>query len=408
MKKLFILAIAIIIVSTMAFSQSEHTNPETENQSQLQESNSIEVVIYKNEACGHCEMYLKEFKNFLYLHGYTNVTEKLMINDPAIREEVAQLNIERNIPLEMQGHMIVIIDNSLILEGHVPIPLIENLFENYSENEFPKMVIYQDLMLPLNELESYKIMDKQNKIRECPITDDVLECAQIKGKISDEILLPLVIFTGLIDGINPCAFGVLLFFIAFLYTMRRSKQEVYKVGAVFIFMIFITYLLIGLGLLQAILISGVPHLFGKLSAVLMLILAIINIKDYFFYGRWFSLRIPSFAAPMIKKRMKNLTMGSVIILGFLVGLCTFPCSGGIYIGILSLMAMQTTFFEGLGLLLIYNVMFVLPLIVILAVANNEKVTKKINNWEEHNKKNMKLASGIVLLILAIILWFFSF
>ena len=408
MEKKILVFIAIILFSTMVFSHSGHNDPDN-SQLQMPESNNREVIIYKNEACGHCEIYLKEFKNFLFLHGYTNVKEKLMINDPAIREEVARLKIERQIPLEMQGHMITIIDDLLILEGHVPIPILENLFEEYAEKPFPKMVIYQDLMLPFEDLESYKTMNEQGEIRECEIKDNILECSELDGKVmSKDALLPLVIFTGLIDGINPCAFGVLLFFIAFLYTMRRSKMEIYKVGAVFIFMIFLTYLLIGLGLLQAILISGVPHLFGKISAVLMLLLALVNIKDYFFYGKWFSLRIPSFAAPLIKERMKNFTLAGVIVLGFLVGLCTFPCSGGIYVGILSIMAIQTTFIEGLGLLLLYNVMFVVPLIVILLVASNEKVADKLNEWEQHNKKNMKLASGIVMLILAAILWFLSF
>lgn len=407
MKKLAALAIALIVFSAVAFSHSGHSGTESETLPQPMDSGS-KAVIYKNEACGHCDIYLNEFKNFLFLHGYTNVEEKLMINDPAVREEVARLNNERQIPLEMQGHMITVVDDLLVLEGHVPISLLESLFEEYYEKPFPKMVVYQDLMIPLEELDSYKTMDERGKIRECKIKDSILNCSKTGDVMPKGTLLLLVIFTGLIDGINPCAFGVLLFFIAFLYTMRRSKMEIYKVGIVFIFMIFLTYLLIGLGLLQAILISGFPHLFGRISALLMLLLAIINIKDYFFYGKWFSLRIPSFAAPIIKKRMSDITLAGVIVLGFLVGLCTFPCSGGIYVGILSLMAMQTTFVEGLGLLLIYNVMFVVPLIVILLVASNERVANKLNYWEQHNKKNMKLASGIVMLALAAILWFFSF
>lgn len=106
--------------------------------------------------------------------------------------------------------------------------------------------------------------------------------------------------------------------------------------------------------------------------------------------------------------MSNITLLGVIILGFLVGLCTFPCSGGIYVAILSLLVVQTTYFEGLSYLLIYNVMFVLPLIIILVFASSKRVTEKITNLEQHNKKKMKLVAAIVMLILAAILWFFSF
>ena len=59
------------------------------------------------------------------------------------------------------------------------------------------------------------------------------------------------------DGINPCAFGVLLFFIAFLYTLKRTKGNILKIGVVYISMIYLAYLLIGLGIMQAIAISGV-------------------------------------------------------------------------------------------------------------------------------------------------------
>ncbi|AJF59640.1 MAG: cytochrome c biogenesis transmembrane protein [archaeon GW2011_AR10] len=407
MKKIMLAAIALLFVAAMAVPHQMDSVAQPSAAFAGDESNNRKVVIYKNEACGHCEIYLQEFKNFLQLHGYTDIEEKLMINDPAIREEVARLNSERSIPLEMQGHMVTVIDGSLVLEGHVPIQILEGFFEEFSEKPFPQMVVLQDSMLSFAELESYKIMNEKG-IRECSIEKGVVDCAGLKGKtVSQEALLPLVLVTGLIDGINPCAFGVLLFFIAFLYSMRKSKLEIWKVGIVFIAMIFITYLGIGLGLLQAILISGEPHLFGKISAVFMLLLALINIKDYFFYGKWFSLRMPAFAAPIIKERMNDLTLFGVAILGFLVGLCTFPCSGGIYIGILSLLAIQTTFAEGITLLLIYNVMFVLPLIAILVVASSRTVTEKITEWEKNNKRKMKLASGLVMLALAAILWFFS-
>ena len=77
-------------------------------------------------------------------------------------------------------------------------------------------------------------------------------------------------------------------------------------------------------------------------------------------------------------------------------------------GVLSLLAMQTTFMQGLTLLLVYNVMFVVPLIAILVLASSRRVVEKMNGWEQNNKGKMKLVSGIVLLALAAILWFFSF
>ncbi|GFP39531.1 hypothetical protein HKBW3S47_01229, partial [Candidatus Hakubella thermalkaliphila] len=72
------------------------------------------------------------------------------------------------------------------------------------------------------------------------------------------------------------------------------------------------------------------------------------------------------------------TLPSSLALGVLVGLCTFPCSGGIYVAVIGLLASQKSYFQGLGYLLAYNVMFILPLIAILALASNRVVTTKLH------------------------------
>lgn len=375
------------------------------------------AVIYYNKACHGCTMYIEENIEPLLETYNIEVEKKDFISEKENRIELNELSKELGIPAQLQGHFTIFIGNKIILQGHVPEQVIKDLLN--SENIDKIVVVFQDEM---DKAENYKVWAFKGEIKEYKIDepistylnwfnenkDSLITPKELQKSLDFWQLLPLVLVTGLLDGINPCAFGVLLFFIAFLYSMNRSKMEVWKVGSAFILAIFVAYFLIGLGLLQAILITGVPHLFGKISVFLMLFLALINIKDYFFYGKGFSLRMPSFASPMIKKRMANLTLVSVAILGFLVGLCTFPCSGGIYVGILSLLAMQTTFMQGLSFLIIYNIMFVVPLIIILVVAGNKTVTEKITEWEKQNKRKMKLIMGIVLLILAGILFLFAF
>ncbi|MBU2101062.1 hypothetical protein KKG83_02315 [Candidatus Micrarchaeota archaeon] len=376
------------------------------------------AVIYYNKACHGCTMYIEESIEPLLESFGIKVEKKDFISEKENRTELNELSKKLGIPAQLQGHFTIFIDNKIILQGHIPEQVIKDLLN--SENEFEKIVVFQDEM---DKAENYRVWAFKGEIKEYKIDEPVSTYLNWFNENKDLLktpkelqsatldfwqLLPLVLVTGLLDGINPCAFGVLLFFIAFLYSMNRSKIEVWKVGSVFILAIFVAYFLIGLGLLQAILITGIPHLFGKISVFLMLFLALINIKDYFFYGKGFSLKMPSFATPIIKKRMTNLTLVSVAILGFLVGLCTFPCSGGIYVGILSLLAIQTTFMQGMVFLTIYNIMFVVPLIIILLIAGNKTVTEKITEWEKQNKRKMKLVMGIVLLVLAAILFLFAF
>ena len=365
------------------------------------------AVIYKNEACSHCLMYLMEFHYAAEQMGLP-ITEKSMINNPAIRAELTKFNQERGIPLEMQGHMVTVI-GGLVLEGHVPVSMVEEYIKANPSLDFPDVVVYQDYMLPLEELKTYKVM-LNGEIKELPISttiqDAVASFGESKGRVPQSFLLPLVLATGFLDGINPCAFGVLLFFIALLYTLRWSRFELFKIGIIYIVMIYLAYFLIGLGILQAISFFDFPHAVAYASAVAMFALGAVNIKDFFWPGRWFSLSIPVSQTGRIKSWMSKMTLPSVIVVGFLVGLCTFPCSGGIYVGILSLLTVSTTYWTGLVYLVLYNIMFVVPLVIVLLLASNRKVVGKMKKWQADEKKWMKLMSGLVMVGLGLLLLYF--
>ena len=363
-----------------------------------------QVTVYKNEACGHCGMYLSNFRLFLDERGSGPYVEKQIINNPLMREELSRFNSERDIPISMQGHMVVSMGN-LVLEGHVPIDMLEEFMNMYPDGNYPKAVIYQDYMLDKDRLKSYKVM-YMGGIKEFPIETPIQEAIdniRQEKKLPEQAVLPLVVTTAVVDSFNPCAFGVLLFFIALLFALRKGRKDMLKIGGVYIFMIFLTYLLIGLGILQAIIISDSPHFIAQVAAVAVIILGLVSVKDYFFYGKWFSLRMPGSQTGRIKAWMSKATIPSAIVLGFLVGLCEFPCSGGIYVGIISMLSISAEFWLGFAYLIIYNIFFVLPLAAILLLAFNKRALTRIDKWEKKDKKYMKLANGVMMIILGAIL-----
>ncbi|MDD1744276.1 MAG: hypothetical protein LUQ20_00455, partial [Candidatus Methanoperedens sp.] len=95
------------------------------------------------------------------------------------------------------------------------------------------------------------------------------------------------------------------------------------------------------------------------------------------------------------------TLPAVILLGFFVTLVELPCTGGIYLAILSIMHINKTF--GIPYLLLYNFIFVLPLIIMVFIAYYGVKAEKIQTWVENNKKWMRLAAGIVMIGLALYL-----
>jgi cytochrome c biogenesis protein CcdA len=92
-------------------------------------------------------------------------------------------------------------------------------------------------------------------------------------------------------------------------------------------------------------------------------------------------------------------------MGVLVGLGEFPCSGSIYVGVLAMLSSGASFIEGLLYLLLYNLMFVLPLILILISAYNVDTLAKIDTWRVKRRRQVRFASGIFLMALAVITWF---
>ncbi|MBU1017129.1 hypothetical protein KJ678_03150 [Patescibacteria group bacterium] len=209
----------------------------------------------------------------------------------------------------------------------------------------------------------------------------------------------LVAITGFLDGIHPCAIAILIFFIAFLLTLHRSFKNILGLGLVYILVIFLTYLVIGVGLLSGIMLFGQHHFFAKLGSWLLILLGTVNLKDYFFPQLKTGIKLPKIPNEKIKGYLQKATLPTVITAAFLVGLCSVPCSGGIYAAITALLASKTTFFTGFLYLLLYNLMFVMPLIILLLLATNPYTLVKFGEWQQNYRKTQKLVMGIFMIIL---------
>jgi len=226
--------------------------------------------------------------------------------------------------------------------------------------------------------------------------------------LKDKVTLPVVIAAGLVDGINPCAFAVLIFLLTFLIEVSSTKKRMVKAGVFYIIAVYITYFLAGLGLLSAIQIIGATRIIVKVAAGLAIIAGLINVKDYFWYGKGFSLQIPESRKGTIQKWVYKANIPAALVLGFLVAMFELPCTGGIYLAILAMLANTVTKATAVYYLLIYNLMFVIPLIIILLAITFGMKAEHIENWRQTKKNWMKLAMGLVLLGLGIALllgWF---
>ncbi len=210
------------------------------------------------------------------------------------------------------------------------------------------------------------------------------------------LTLPLVIIAGLVDGFNPCAFAVLLLFITFTMGMLQLQANyrygLLKVGSIYISGIFVTYVLIGVGLLSTISFFSVTHIVGKAAAFISIILGVVVMKDYFIPGS-FGLAIPESLHTTVNHWIKKTSAPGVFGAGVLVGLCTVPCSGGIYLAVIGLLSLQSTLTQGIMYLLLYNLMLIVPLVAVLLASSNRVVVDKMMSWQSRNKTGVKLLMG---------------
>ncbi len=215
------------------------------------------------------------------------------------------------------------------------------------------------------------------------------------------ITLPTVILAGAVDGINPCAFTVLLLFItAMLTTLKASDQNLaatrarlFGMGSIYIGAVFITYLALGVGLLKAADFFTRQHLPARLGALVAILIGLWMVKDYFLPDLGWRLQAPGKIGEIAHQAAQKATVPALVLGGFLIGLCTVPCSGAVYLGVLSLLALQPTAMLGYAYLILYNVIFILPLAVILILASARPTLSRLAHWNLHHKEWVRLALG---------------
>ena len=218
-------------------------------------------------------------------------------------------------------------------------------------------------------------------------------------------LLPLVIFSALLDSIHPCSFSILLITIAFLFGMQMTRRRILEVGGTYIAGIFSAYLLIGLGILRVLHLFNTPHFMGKLGAGLLVLFGLLNIINYIFPRFPIKLRLPSSAHSAMSRLIDKASIPAAFALGLLVGICQFPCMGGPYLMVIGLLHDQVTYLKGFGYLFFYNIILTLPLAAVLFIAADKILVEKTQQWQQKERSFIQIGGGIAMVALGILIYF---
>lgn len=221
--------------------------------------------------------------------------------------------------------------------------------------------------------------------------------------------LPVItVILGGLDSFNPCAFFV-LFFLLSLLVHARSRARMMIIGGTFVLFSGLIYFLFMAAWLNLFMLAGNLSAITLAAGFVGLVVAVLNIKDFFFFKKGVSLSIPESAKPKLFERMRNL-LKSTSLLSMFVGtivlalaantyelLCTagFPM---VFARILTLHKLSPmTYYLYLAL---YNIVYIIPLAIIVAAFTITLGARKLTEWQG---RKLKLISGLMMLFLSLIL-----
>ena len=232
-----------------------------------------------------------------------------------------------------------------------------------------------------------------------------------------------ILFNGAVDSINPCAFAVIIFFVSFLSVYGYTKKEIVYVGSAYCLAVFITYLLLGVGIFNVLYaFEGfyyVTKIFYLLTAALCFLFFGLSIYDIIVYSKTkdskavllrlpdnLKLRINKVIGFFLRDKEKSTPrlIAASLAVGFLVSIVEAVCTGQVYLPTIALIMKDPSLrFQAVFYLLLYNIVFILPLAGVFLLVLAGYKSEGLNNFLKKNLVIVKVLLALVFLGLGLML-----
>lgn len=220
---------------------------------------------------------------------------------------------------------------------------------------------------------------------------------------------------GLVDGLNPCAFATIVFFISYLAFTGHKGKDILFVGAAFTLGVFLTYTLVGFGLLKAVQALPFMTMLGRwvyiAAGVLAFVLAVLSVNDFLAARRGkpdeMRLKLPTAWRKQINRVIREGSKVRAFVAvafatGFIVSLIELACTGQVYLPtILFVMSMPAMRAQAISYLFLYNILFILPLVVVFGLAYAGTSSQKMAAFVNKQTATVKLLTAAIFFVLAV-------
>jgi len=332
----------------------------------------VTVYFFYNEYCGECQKSLTFMEGFSQRHSEVIIHSFDIANNPDNQQLFQQFNDRYGVPLS-------------------PVPAVFTGEWEIMGND--------NIQAHLDEIVT---AEEANLTSGAPFALPQIPSFSVNGV--QELTVPIVVTAALVDGLNPCALAVLLFLLVTIVSVGSRKRMV-QVGLTYIGAVFLFYFISGLGVFAFVQVSGIPRIFSTVAAAIAIVVGLVMIKEAAYPGKGLLLAIPDSKKDTITRYIHESTLPAAFVLGILVGVFELPCTGGIYLAILSMITSKMTSAAGISLLVLYNIAFVIPLLVTLAVVYFGIPPERLENWRNEQRFMIRLVMGLFMIGIGIIvLW----
>ena len=242
----------------------------------------------------------------------------------------------------------------------------------------------------------------------------------------NQLTLWTIIGAGLVDGINPCAFAVIVFFVSFLAAYKYNKKEIVVVGTAYCGAVFLAYVLMGLGVFHILYaLEGFRYVALLIQwgiIALCAVFFVLCVYDFIIYQKTkksekmllqLSKNQKSFIHKVMRTFLKDKQnslwrlLVAAFVVGFVVSGVEAVCTGQVYLPTIRVILKEANqyFFKAAAYLLIYNLMFVAPLVLVFVLTLCGKESATFNNWLKNHLGLAKFLLCCVFLGLLLLLLF---
>ena len=373
-QKIFLILLAAIILSAAFFLVAPHSNSlntATLPPTTVQTSKTVTAFYFYGDGCSHCEKVKPLLATLETRYPELRLTRFEINNNPEnwliFSEMSKKYGVASGVPL-------IFIGNTALV-GDVE---ITNRFEPEILIEKQRLAFFNGTTQPVTP------------VKDSTVTQE------------SALSLPLVIFAAIVDSTNPCGLSVLVFLLIPM-AAAGSRRRILLVGGAYITAMFLFHLFVGIGLFSVFSLSGFSRAFSLIGGAVALILGLITIADVLRNKENFILSIPESQKGRIGNYIRIASLPAAFVLGLLAGVLGFTCTGGIYISILGLMGRDMTVMSGLPWLLLYNLVYVLPLILITLLVAYGLSPERADHMRTEYKRTLRMVIGLILVALGAVI-----